>query len=125
VPQASKHTYDLILRLTQDYLKAIRARRILSFALMGMGIVVVISGFIFPEEIKGISSMITAAAGITLGSSSFFPINDAIKLNLKIRTLENLRADLESAGSGSEISESDAAKIEAIVWNLVEQTVVS
>lgn len=125
MPEVSKHTYDLILRLSQDYLKSIRARRILSFALMGLGIIVVIIGFVMPEEIKGISQIITSAAGITIGGSSFFPINDAIKLNLKIRTLENLRADLEHAGSGGAIDSEDAAKIEVIVWKLVEQTVVS
>lgn len=125
MPEESNHTYDLILRLTQDYLKSIRSRRLLSFALMGMGVVIVIVGFVMPEEIKGISQIITSAAGITIGSSSFFPINDSIKLNLKIHTLENLRTDLEHAGTGGTVNADDAAKIEAIVWKLVEQTVVS
>ncbi|MDP4218846.1 MAG: hypothetical protein Q8916_05520 [Bacteroidota bacterium] len=125
MPEASGHTYDLILRLTQDYLKSIRARRMLSFALMGIGVIIVVIGFVMPEEIKGISQIITSAAGVTIGSSSFFPINDTIKLNLKIHTLENLRSDLEHAGAGGTVGAEDASKIEAIVWKLVEQTVVS
>ena len=122
MPEARKRTYDLILRLTQDYLKSIRARRMLSYILMGMGAIIILTGFILPDEMKGISQIITSAAGITIGGTSFFPINDTIKLNLKIHTLENLRTDLEHS---DQVSEEDAAKIEAIVWKLIEQAVTA
>ncbi|MEP7235972.1 MAG: hypothetical protein ABI778_11820, partial [Ignavibacteriota bacterium] len=82
MPETKKRTYDLILRLTQDYLKSIRARRMLSFVLMGFGVIIVVSGFAMPDDMKGVTQIITSAAGLTIGGTSLFPINDTIKLNL-------------------------------------------
>jgi hypothetical protein len=116
-------TYSLILRVTQDFLQSIKARRRLSIMLMVIGVMLIITGAVFLEGGPGeVLNVITAAAGLTVGSSSFFPINELIKLNLKIKTLERLKADLENV---EETSEEDAEKIEAIIWKFIEQTVIS
>lgn len=120
VAQSRDKTYSLILRVTQDFLQSIRARRRLSIALMVVGVGLIVYGFLGGSG--EVLNVITAAAGLTVGSSSFFPINELIKLNLKIKTLERLRADLENV---EDIDDEDAEKIEAIIWKFIEQTVVS
>lgn len=116
-------TYSLILRVTQDFLQSIKARRRLSILLMVFGVLLIVTGFVFIEGGPGdVMKVITSAAGLTVGSSSFFPINELIKLNLKIKTLERLRTDLENVET---TDEEDAEKIEAIIWKFIEQTVVS
>ena len=116
-------TYSLILRVTQDFLQSIKARRRLSILLMIFGVLLIVTGFVFIEGGPGdVMKVITSAAGLTVGSSSFFPINELIKLNLKIKTLERLKADLENVET---TDEEDAEKIEAIIWKFIEQTVVS
>ena len=116
-------TYSLILRVTQDFLQSIKARRKLSVILMVIGVLLIITGVVFLDGGPGeVLNVITAAAGLTVGSSSFFPINELIKLNLKIKTLERLKADLENV---EQTSEEDAEKIEAIIWKFIEQTVIS
>jgi hypothetical protein len=123
MPNSRDRTYSLILRVTQDFLQSIRARRRLSIMLMIIGVLLVVTGFVFLDGGPGqVLNVITAAAGLTVGSSSFFPINELIKLNLKIKTLERLKADLENA---DETDDEDAEKIEAIIWKFIEQTVIS
>ena len=123
MPNSRDRTYSLILRVTQDFLQSIKARRRLSVILMIVGVLLIVTGIVFLDGGPGeVLNVITAAAGLTVGSSSFFPINELIKLNLKIKTLERLRADLENV---KETSEEDAEKIEAIIWKFIEQTVIS
>jgi hypothetical protein len=123
MPEEHTHTYDLILRLSADYAGSIRARRMLSYILMGVGLVIIVGGLLIESpELGGTFKLITSAAGLSIGGSSLFPFNDIIKMNLKIRTLENLRADLEHKES---VSDADAQKIEAIIWKVVEQTVTT
>ncbi len=123
VPETSKHTNDLILRLTKDYIQSIRARRMLSIALVGVGIIIVIVGILLPgENFESISKLITSATGLTVSASSLFPINDVIKFNLKIRTLESLAADL---AHDTDATDEETKRIEALVWKLVEQTVTA
>jgi len=123
MPNSRDRTYSLILRVTQDFLQSIKARRRLSVILMVIGVLLIITGVVFLDGGPGeVLNVITAAAGLTVGSSSFFPINELIKLNLKIKTLERLKADLENV---EETSEEDAEKIEAIIWKFIEQTVIS
>jgi hypothetical protein len=95
----------------------------LSIMLMVFGVILIVVGFVFLDGGPGeVMNVITAAAGLTVGSSSFFPMNELIKLNLKIKTLERLKADLENV---EETDEEDAEKIEAIIWKVIEQTVVA
>jgi len=123
MPNSRDRTYSLILRVTQDFLQSIKARRRLSVILMVLGVLLIVTGVVFLDGGPGeVLNVITAAAGLTVGSSSFFPINELIKLNLKIKTLERLKADLENV---QETSEEDAEKIEAIIWKFIEQTVIS
>jgi len=123
VASSRDKTYSLILRVTQDFLQSIKARRRLSILLMVFGALLIITGFVFLDGGPGdVMKVITSAAGLTVGSSSFFPINELIKLNLKIKTLERLKVDLEST---ADTDDEDAEKIEAIIWKFIEQTVVS
>ncbi len=123
VAQSRDKTYSLILRVTQDFLESIKARRRLSISLMVVGVLLIVTGLVFLDGGPGeVLNVITAAAGLTVGSSSFFPINELIKLNLKIKTLERLKADLENV---EDTDDEDAEKIEAIIWKFIEQTVVS
>ena len=121
--QSRDKTYSLILRVTQDFLQSIKARRRLSIILMVVGASLIVVAVTVLDGGPGeVLNVITAAAGLTVGSSSFFPINELIKLNLKIKTLERLRADLENV---EDTDDEDAEKIEAIIWKFIEQTVVS
>lgn len=123
LPENAKHTNELILRLTRDYIRSIRSRRLLSIVLICVGIIIVIVGILLPgENFESISKLITSATGLTVSASSLFPINDVIKYSLKIRTLESLAADLTN---DTDATDEETKRIEALVWKLVEQTVIA
>ena len=75
MPNSRDRTYSLILRVTQDFLQSIKARRRLSVILMVIGVLLIITGVVFLDGGPGeVLNVITAAAGLTVGSSSFLPV---------------------------------------------------